>query len=243
MISWYRLYTLQSPKLLLALMFSAVLIACGGGGGGDDDDEGDSSSSSGGGSSSSGSSSSGGSSSGGGSTGCIDSSFSDGAYFIGSFTGIEPEPTVTAFNETNSETACGGLGMGEGYSIAFQVDDPGDPNDGQMQITIDVNGTGAIPMVAADQAADVRLILPLNATPDRGGFFNGVECFVTITAVPEEPDQVGGRLFYPEGTFICSRFEADLALTVPITGPQPDILITPSDSVVQFLGAVGVIDN
>ncbi|MEM7281557.1 MAG: hypothetical protein AAF438_08005 [Pseudomonadota bacterium] len=222
---------IRIPRIFATFAVASMMVACGGGGGSNDNG---SSSSSGGGSSS-------GSSSGGGNmTGCINSSVSGGAYFIGAFTGIEPAPIESAFNITNSEAGCGGLGTGNAYTIAFTVPDPGDPGDGDFIFQITLDGNGSIPMVAADQPADVLMTFPLSASPGRGGFFNGVDCFVTITAVPEEPNQSGGRLFYPEGTVTCSRFELNPG-SAAITGPQPDILITPSDSVVQFLGAVATI--
>ncbi len=207
---------LRIKKCLLPIFVVGLIAGCGGGGGGDDD-AGD----------------------GGTNTGCIDSDVSDGAYFIGSFTGIEAAPEVSAFDVNNIDTGCGGLGFGEGYSILFQLDDPGDPNEGALSFKIDI-ADDPIPELVSDEPVTVLLTLPLSENPSRGGFFDGVDCFATITAVVEEPNQSGGRLFYPEGTFTCSGFTLSPA-SEPITGPQPDILISPSSSVVKFLGAVAII--
>ncbi len=196
---------------LLSLLFVALITGCG---------------------------SSGSSSSSGNNTGCINSDVSDGAYFIGSFTGLEAAPMVSEFNDNNSDTGCGGLGFGNGYSIAFQLADPGDPNDASLSFMIEIDDD-TIPVVAADQPANVLLTLAGSENPARGGFFNGVDCFLTITALPEQPNQEGARLFYPEGTFTCSSFTLDPSSAAAI-GPQSDILISPSSSVVQFLGAVAI---
>ncbi len=210
---------LRIQNILLPLLVTGLIAGCGGGGGGggggDDGDDG-----------------------GGTNTGCISSNVSDGAYFIGSFTGLEAAQQVSAFDVNNSDAGCAGLGFGAGYSIAFILADPGDPNGGDLSFKIDI-ADDAIPEVAADQPATVLLTLPGSENPARGGFFNGADCFVTITAVPEEPNQQGGRLFYPEGTFTCSSFTLD-PVSVSTIGPQGDILISPSSSVVQFLGAVAI---
>ncbi len=221
---------LRIRNFLLPLLVAGLIAGCGGDSGSDsgDDGGGDNGDDSGG--------DSGGD--GGANTGCISSNVSDGAYFIGSFTGLEAAQQVSAFDVTNSDAGCGGLGFGAGYSIAFQLADPGDPNGGDLNFMINI-ADDAIPEVAADQPATVLLTLPGSENPARGGFFNGIDCFVTITALPEEPNQEGGRLFYPEGTFTCSSFTLDPTSASTI-GPQPDILISPSSSVVEFLGAVAI---
>ncbi len=213
---------LRIQNIFLPLFVASLIAGCGGGGGGDDDpaDVGDI---------------------GGGSTsaGCINSDISDlSGYFIGSFTGIEAEQQVSTFDASNSDVGCAGLGFGDGYTIAFLLADLGDPNGGDLRFTLDI-ADDAIPEVGSDEPVTALLTLPGSENPARGGFFNGNDCFVTITAVSEQPDQEGGRLFYPEGTFTCSSFTLDLS-SVSAIGPQSDILISPSSSVVQFLGAVAI---
>ncbi len=72
------------------------------------------------------------------------------------------------------------------------------------------------------------------------GFFNGENCQLSITAVTQMPDQVGGALFFPEGSLACERFVLD-STSAQITGTQADIVPEPDGSAILFRSAVAVI--
>jgi len=161
---------------------------------------------------------------------CIPESSSNGsAFFDGTFSG-----SLNAdYNIRDNSVGCGGFGNSDGYSISFQVPDPG-AEDPQGVVNF---------MINVDSALAVANNLPATGTlafsnGDRTGVFDLQECTISITSIGMVPDQFGGELSLPQGVLDCERAVLS-SLFESISGPLEDIVfVTP----LEFLGGVAVLN-